>query len=247
MRGALSGNEFSHGFRIDPVARVAVRLAAASLLAAGIYGSFAAPAGIAGGKTKDDVGFQTAAPHAILIEAETGTVLFEKAADTLVAPASLAKLMTRRRCSTRSRKATSSSTRNSSSASTPGARAGRRPAARPCSRRSHSRVKVSDLLQGAIIQSANDGCIALAEGIAGNEDELRAPDERPRARTRADPIELHQFDRTAGSGQRVTVARTCQARAPHHHDLSGILQVVRRDANSPGTRSASRTAIRCSP
>jgi D-alanyl-D-alanine carboxypeptidase (penicillin-binding protein 5/6) len=33
----------------------------------------------------------------------------------------------------------------------------------------HSRVKVEDLLQGAIIQSGNDACIALAEGIAGNE------------------------------------------------------------------------------
>ena len=36
----------------------------------------------------------------------------------------------------------------------------------------HSKVKVSDLLQGAIIQSANDGCIALAEGIAGNENDF---------------------------------------------------------------------------
>ena len=37
---------------------------------------------------------QTLAPHAILVEAETGSVLFEKQADDLVAPASLAKLMT---------------------------------------------------------------------------------------------------------------------------------------------------------
>ena len=37
---------------------------------------------------------QTLAPHALLIEAETGSVLFEKGADELVAPASLAKLMT---------------------------------------------------------------------------------------------------------------------------------------------------------
>jgi D-alanyl-D-alanine carboxypeptidase (penicillin-binding protein 5/6) len=33
----------------------------------------------------------------------------------------------------------------------------------------NSRVKVIDLLHGAIIQSGNDACIALAEGIAGNE------------------------------------------------------------------------------
>ena len=37
---------------------------------------------------------QTLAPNAILIEAENGSVLFEKEADALVAPASLAKLMT---------------------------------------------------------------------------------------------------------------------------------------------------------
>ena len=37
---------------------------------------------------------QTLAPHALLVEAETGSVLFEKQADDLVAPASLAKLMT---------------------------------------------------------------------------------------------------------------------------------------------------------
>jgi D-alanyl-D-alanine carboxypeptidase (penicillin-binding protein 5/6) len=33
----------------------------------------------------------------------------------------------------------------------------------------HSRIKVEDLLHGIIVQSANDACIALAEGLAGNE------------------------------------------------------------------------------
>jgi serine-type D-Ala-D-Ala carboxypeptidase (penicillin-binding protein 5/6) len=33
----------------------------------------------------------------------------------------------------------------------------------------HSRVRVEDLLRGAIVMSGNDACIALAEGIAGNE------------------------------------------------------------------------------
>ncbi len=36
----------------------------------------------------------------------------------------------------------------------------------------HSRVRVDDLLRGVIIQSGNDACIALAEGIAGSEDEF---------------------------------------------------------------------------
>ena len=75
------------------ISRAVGALSVLSVLIAGLGVSFAAPATIAGGKTKDD-GFQTAAPYAILIEAESGTVLFEKGADTLVAPASLAKLMT---------------------------------------------------------------------------------------------------------------------------------------------------------
>ena len=37
---------------------------------------------------------QILAPYALLVEAETGSILFEKPADDLVAPASLAKLMT---------------------------------------------------------------------------------------------------------------------------------------------------------
>src|SRR5262249_10924566 len=38
--------------------------------------------------------FQTSAPHAILIDAATSSVLFEKDADALVVPASTSKIMT---------------------------------------------------------------------------------------------------------------------------------------------------------
>src|SRR5947209_8573712 len=43
-------------------------------------------------KKKDE--FQTAAPYAILVDGSSGTVLFEKGADTPNPPSSLAKLMT---------------------------------------------------------------------------------------------------------------------------------------------------------
>src|SRR3981081_4884362 len=36
----------------------------------------------------------------------------------------------------------------------------------------HSKVSVDDLVHGVIIQSANDACIALAEGISGTESEF---------------------------------------------------------------------------
>jgi D-alanyl-D-alanine carboxypeptidase (penicillin-binding protein 5/6) len=52
--------------------------------------------------------FQSAAPYAVLLDSASGTVLYEKAADELMAPASIAKV----------------------------ARAAASPAARPCSRSS---------------------------------------------------------------------------------------------------------------
>ena len=64
----------------------------AALLACAVASAFAAPNPVSGPKGSE--GFQTAAPHAILIEAESGSVLFEKAADDLIPPASLSKLMT---------------------------------------------------------------------------------------------------------------------------------------------------------
>ena len=46
------------------------------------------------GRAQTTQSFQTTAPEAILIDADSGTVLFEKNADELNAPASMAKTMT---------------------------------------------------------------------------------------------------------------------------------------------------------
>ncbi len=106
-------------------------IAAAACLA-GAWSAFAAGS-MATATKKEDGGFQTAAPTAILIEAATGTVLYDKNADQLVAPASLAKLMTAEVVFNELKEGNIKLTTNSTSASTPGAKAARRPAARPCS------------------------------------------------------------------------------------------------------------------
>lgn len=144
-------------------------LAALAFFVAGPGASFAAPATIAGGKTKDD-GFQTAAPTAILIEAESGTVLFEKNADQLVAPASLAKLMTAETVFNELKEGNIKLDEEFVISEGAWRRGGAPSGGSTMFAPIHSRVAVSDLLQGAIIQSGNDACIALAEGIAGNED-----------------------------------------------------------------------------
>jgi D-alanyl-D-alanine carboxypeptidase (penicillin-binding protein 5/6) len=145
-------------------------LAAMSFFAAAaVSASLAAPATIAGGKAKDD-GFQTAAPTAILIEAESGTVLFEKNADQLVAPASLAKLMTAETVFNEIKEGNVKLDEEFIVSEGAWRRGGAPSGGSTMFAPIHSRIKVSDLLQGAIIQSGNDACIALAEGIAGNED-----------------------------------------------------------------------------
>jgi D-alanyl-D-alanine carboxypeptidase (penicillin-binding protein 5/6) len=114
-------------------------------------------------------GPQTLAPHAILIEADSGSILFEKDADQLVAPASLAKLMTVEvvfdQLKLGNIKLTDEFVISENAWRKGGAPSGGSAMYAPI----HSRVKVADLLRGVIIQSGNDACIALAEGIAGNE------------------------------------------------------------------------------
>jgi D-alanyl-D-alanine carboxypeptidase (penicillin-binding protein 5/6) len=114
--------------------------------------------------------FQTAATHAILIDADSGTVLFEKAADEPFAPASMAKLMTAEilfRELEQGRVTMDSEFVISENAWRKG---GGRADGSSMFAALNSRVKVSDLLRGLIVQSGNDAAIAIAEGIAGTED-----------------------------------------------------------------------------
>lgn len=112
---------------------------------------------------------QTVAPHAILLEAETGSVLFEKSADALIAPASLAKLMTLDVVFEQLELGNIKLTDAFVISENAWRKGGAVSSGSTMYAAIHSRVKVEDLLKGVMIQSANDGCIALAEGIAGNE------------------------------------------------------------------------------
>ena len=117
---------------------------------------------------KKDGGFETSAPYAILIEADGGTVLFEKAADQLVAPASLAKLMTAEVVFNEIKEGNVALDEEFVISENAWRKGGAPSGGSTMFARLHSRIKVEDLLHGVIIQSGNDACIALAEGIAGN-------------------------------------------------------------------------------
>src|SRR5438874_10410113 len=121
------------------------------------------------GAKKDEGGFDGDAPTAILIEASSGSVLFEKNADELRAPSSMMKLMTAEvvfNAIKNGKVKLSDEYRISENAW----RKGGAPAGGSTMFAAlNSKVSVDDLLHGAIIQSGNDACIALAEGMAGNE------------------------------------------------------------------------------
>ena len=112
---------------------------------------------------------ETDAKQAIMIDAETGTVLLEKNADQSVPPSSMSKLMTVYMVFERL-KDKSLSLDDSFVVS------------RKAWKRGGSKmfvgvgksVSVSDLLRGVIVQSGNDASIVFAEGLAGDEKSFAA-------------------------------------------------------------------------
>jgi len=130
--------------------------------------AFAANNSVQGAK-KDDGGYDTDAPTAILIEAGSGSVLFEKNPDELRAPSSMMTLMTTE-VVFRAVKQGDIKLNDQYLVSENAWRRGGAPAGGPTMFAAiHSRIPVDDLLRGAIIQNGNDSCMILAEGIAGSE------------------------------------------------------------------------------
>src|SRR3981189_2562431 len=121
------------------------------------------------GAKKDDGGYDTDAPTAILIEAGSGCVLFEKSPDELRAPSSMMTLMTTE-VVFRAVKQGDIKLTDQYLVSENAWRRGGAPAGGPTMFAAiHSRIPVDDLLRGAIIQNGNDSSMILAEGSAGHE------------------------------------------------------------------------------
>jgi D-alanyl-D-alanine carboxypeptidase (penicillin-binding protein 5/6) len=146
-----------------------MRRGLAALVITGLVASAAAAPSAIGlvGSKKDD--FLTAAPYAILLDVESGTVLFEKGADVPTPPSSMAKLMTSE-VVFNELKQDHIKIEDEYLVSEDAWRRGGAPShTSSMFAPIHSRVRVEDLLRGALVVSGNDACIALAEGIAGNE------------------------------------------------------------------------------
>ena len=118
---------------------------------------------------KKDDPFQITAGNAILVDAESGAVLYDKGADQLIAPASLAKLMTVEVVFDQIALGNITLDQEFTVSENAWRRGGAPSGGSTMYAAIHSRIKVRDLLKGVIIHSGNDACIVLAEAIAGNE------------------------------------------------------------------------------
>lgn len=159
-------------------------LAAAALALVVGWGGivYAANNSVQGAKKEVENGFDGDAPTAILIEANSGSVLFEKNADELRAPSSMMKLMTAEVVFNAIKKGDVKLTDEYRISENAWRRGGAPAGGSTMFAILNSKISVDDLLHGAIIQSGNDACIALAEGIAGNERTFAADFMTKRAR-----------------------------------------------------------------
>lgn len=113
--------------------------------------------------------FDTKATQAYLVEASTGTVLLAKKENESFAPASLAKLMTLEvvfDAVTRGEVSLETAYPVSEFAWRTGGAPSRTATMFAALK---SQVPVADLIRGIAVQTANDGCLILAEGMSGSE------------------------------------------------------------------------------
>jgi D-alanyl-D-alanine carboxypeptidase (penicillin-binding protein 5/6) len=112
---------------------------------------------------------ETEAKQAILVDFDTGAVLMEKNADELMHPSSMSKMMTVYDLFSRL-KSGSIKLDDELPVSEKAWRMGGSKMFVPLG----AKVKVDDLIRGIVIQSGNDACIVVAEGLDGTEDAFAA-------------------------------------------------------------------------
>ena len=113
--------------------------------------------------------FQTPATHLIILDYDSGEILFEKNARTPMVPASMTKIMTASIVFDHIKSGALSLDDEFMVSEDAWRRGGSKSGSSTMFLNPKSMVKVRDLLRGVIVQSGNDACIVLAQGIAGSE------------------------------------------------------------------------------
>jgi serine-type D-Ala-D-Ala carboxypeptidase (penicillin-binding protein 5/6) len=121
------------------------------------------------GVKAQDATFVTKAPRAILLDHETGSVLFQQRADELAPPASMSKLMTLA-VLFKAIKSGQIKTSDEFLMSENAWRKGGAPSKTAAMMVPvNTKARVDELIQGIAVQSGNDAAMSVAEGISGSE------------------------------------------------------------------------------
>ena len=108
---------------------------------------------------------ETEAREAILVDVQTGAVLLEKNADQSMPPASMSKIMTAFMVFERLKDGRLSLDDTLAVSEKAWRKGGSKMWVEL-----GAQIRIEDLLRGVIVQSGNDACIVLAEGLSGSED-----------------------------------------------------------------------------
>ena len=114
----------------------------------------------------------TKAPHAFLMDAQTGAVLLDKDGDKPMAPASMSKLMTVFMLLEALKEGRVSLDSMFSVSEYAWQHGGAASGSSTMFLKPHEQVKVEDLLRGIVVQSGNDACIVVAENLGVTEAEF---------------------------------------------------------------------------
>lgn len=114
--------------------------------------------------------FDTSAQFAVLMDAETGTVLWEKDGDQPMHPASMSKLMTLNMLFEALKNGSVKLTDEFPISERAWREGGAASGSSTMFAQLGSRIPVETLIHGIIVQSGNDACIAVAEALKGSEE-----------------------------------------------------------------------------
>ncbi|QPC41563.1 D-alanyl-D-alanine carboxypeptidase [Kaustia mangrovi] len=149
--------------------------------------------------------FATEAPYAFLMDAGSGTILYEKRANELMAPASMSKLMTLVMAFEAVDRGQLELDDRILITEEAWKRGGAKSGGSTMFAELDSHVPLRDILKGIAVVSANDACIALAQALAGSE---AAFADLMTTRARELGLERSTFTNATGlpdPGQRMTV------------------------------------------
>lgn len=118
--------------------------------------------------------FTTSAPQVVLYDADTGSVLFEKGADTPISPASTAKIMAAEVIFHELKNGRLSLDDEFGVSETAWRSGGALARGSTMFAAVNSRIRVEDLIRGLLIVSGNDAGIILGEGISGSDSAFAA-------------------------------------------------------------------------